>query len=177
MTSSPPAACRHVNGSSRLSALVSATLTGPTAPISAKRLAPMRLSASAWRNTGSTVLKVAMMAAYHHTAAGSSRAKTGSNTRKCTAAGPGATNRGKAGGQLEGENRLEHEELHCGRHGGNEHGKRGEAHGAHPFHHLAAGDEVDRVTKRGGERQEHAEDEQPALWRGVDLVRQHEGNS
>src|SRR6267378_1629835 len=91
MTSSPPAACRQVNGSSRPSALVSVTLTGPTAPIRAKRLAPMRLSASACRNTGNTVLQVAMMAAYHHTAAGSSRARTGSSTTNCAAAGTLAT--------------------------------------------------------------------------------------
>ena len=40
-------------------ALVIATLTGPSAPISANSAAPMRFSASACRKSGSTVLKVA----------------------------------------------------------------------------------------------------------------------
>src|SRR5258706_5862492 len=59
ITSAPPAACSQVKGSSRPSALVTATLTGPAAPMSAKWVAPMRFSASDCRNTGSTVLKVA----------------------------------------------------------------------------------------------------------------------
>src|SRR5205085_5804442 len=59
ITSTPPSACTAVKRSSSPSALVIATLTGPSAPISANSGAPMRFSASAWMKSGSTVVKVA----------------------------------------------------------------------------------------------------------------------
>ena len=52
-----------------------------------KRVGSMRFSASATRNTGSTVHAVASRITYHHRVAGSSSAETGSSAKNCTTAG------------------------------------------------------------------------------------------
>src|SRR4051812_36148040 len=91
ISSTAPAIWRGPNGSPRPSALITATLTGLTAPTRANSLAPMRRSASAWRKSGSTVLTVARMTAYAQTFAGRSSALDGSSAKNWTSAGAVAT--------------------------------------------------------------------------------------